>query len=143
MVATALLIHGVPVECINQAAITYMVPAKVIISILATEGGKVGSATMNKNGTEDLGPMQINTSWLTQLAQYGYSRQQIQNDPCVNVMIGSWILSGKIAQNASSTGDYWYGVAGYNSVTPSINARYQSKVKDHYQALNELLEAEK
>jgi soluble lytic murein transglycosylase-like protein len=139
MIASALLVHGVPVECINQAAITYVVPAKVIISILATEGGKVGSATLNKNKTEDLGPMQINTSWLTQLATYGVTREQVQYDPCINVMVGTWILSNKITQTASDSGDYWRGVAGYNSITPAINAKYQSKVRSNYQVLSDSL----
>lgn len=61
---SALLIHGIPIECINRAAITYVVPAKVILSVLATENGKVGTARPNKNGSYDLGPMQINSGWL-------------------------------------------------------------------------------
>src|ERR1700722_7949826 len=111
---SALLIHGVPIECINRAAITYIVPAKVIISVLEVEGGRVGSATPNKNGTVDLGPMQINSSWLPQLAHYGYTRQQLQYDPCVNVLVGTWILSNKITQVATQSSDYWQGVAGYH-----------------------------
>ena len=46
---SALLIHGVPVECINQAAVTYYVPPQVIISVLNVEGGKVGMAKPNTN----------------------------------------------------------------------------------------------
>src|SRR6478609_4211666 len=48
---SALVIHGVPIECINQAAVTYFVPAKIIIAVLATERGKVGMAKPNSNGT--------------------------------------------------------------------------------------------
>ena len=50
---SALEIHGVPVECINQAAIAYHVPATLILSVLAVEGGAVGLASANKNGTVD------------------------------------------------------------------------------------------
>ncbi len=71
--ASALLIHGVPIECINQAAVTYYVPAKVIISVIATEGGNVGLARQNKNGTYDYGPMQVNSSWLATMKKYGYT----------------------------------------------------------------------
>ncbi len=133
--ASTLLIHGVPIECINQAAITYYVPAKVIISVIATEGGKVGLAKENKKGSYDYGPMQINSSWLPTMRKYGYSEQLLRYDPCVNVMAGTWILSNKIAQSR----DYWSGVANYHSVTPSLNARYKIKVLNYYQLLSQIL----
>jgi len=134
-VASALLIHGVPIECINQAAVTYYVPAKVIISVIATEGGNVGAAHPNKNGTYDLGPMQVNTSWLPTIQKYGYTQKLLQYDPCVNVMAGTWILSNKIIQSQ----DYWSGVANYHSVTPMLNARYKLKVLNYYQLLSKIL----
>jgi soluble lytic murein transglycosylase-like protein len=137
---SALLIHGVPIECVNQAAVTYFVPAKIIISVLNVEGGKVGMAKRNTNGTYDYGPMQINSIWLPTIAAYGYTKQQIQYDPCVNVMVGTWILSNRIATTvASSNGDYWRGVAGYHSLTPSLNNKYQNKVLDKYRLLSEVL----
>lgn len=137
---SALLIHDVPVECINQAAVTYYVPAKVIISVLNVEGGRVGTASPNRNGTFDYGPMQINSMWLPKIAAYGYTREQIQYDPCVNVMVGAWILSTKIAQTlAQSSGGYWQGVAGYHSLTPGLNETYQAKVLTNYQQLSQVL----
>ena len=63
---SVLFIHGVPIECINTAAIQYYVPAKIIISVLTIENGRVGEANPNQNGTYDYGPMQINTIWLEQ-----------------------------------------------------------------------------
>ncbi len=137
--ASVLLIHGVPIECINQAAVTYFVPAKVIISVLAVEGGRVGMASPNKNGTFDYGPMQINSIWLPTIAPYGYTRDQIQYDPCVNVMVGAWILSNKISAIAANSNDYWRGVAGYHSATPNLNSRYQTKVLTNYQLLSQVL----
>lgn len=138
---SALVIHGVPVECINQAAVTYYVPAKVIISVLAVERGEVGMASPNKNGTFDYGPMQINSIWLDKIAPYGYTRDQVQNDPCINVMVGTWILSNKIASTIadSGKGDYWRGVAGYHSLTPSLNAKYQTQVLTNYEVLSKVL----
>lgn len=142
MIPSALLIHGVPVECINQAAVTYFVPAKIIISVLDVEGGEPGIARPNRNGTFDYGPMQINTIWLPQIAPYGYTREQVQYDPCINVMVGAWILSRKIASSMEEDGkggDYWRGVAGYHSFTPGLNAHYQSKVLTNYRLLSEVL----
>ena len=94
---SALLIHGVPIECINRAAITYFVPAKVIISVLETENGKNGQAKPNKNGTIDYGVMQINSVWLKKIEHYGYNAKMIQYNPCANVAVGTWILSQRIA----------------------------------------------
>jgi len=137
---SALIIHGVPIECINQAAVTYYVPAQVIISVLGVEGGAVGMASPNKNGTFDYGPMQINTIWLDKVAKYGYTKQQIQYDPCVNVMVGAWILSNKITESvAESKTEFWRGVAGYHSRTPSLNNSYQTKVLTNYQLLSKVL----
>lgn len=132
---SALVIHGVPIECINQAAVAYYVPAKVIISVIATEGGNVGVARQNKNGTYDYGPMQVNSSWLPAIQKYGYTEKLLQYDPCVNVMAGAWILSKKIVQSR----DYWSGVANYHSFTPSLNARYKIKVLNYYQLLSKIL----
>ena len=136
---SALLIHDVPVECINQAAITYYVPAKVIISVLNVENGRAGTASPNKNGTFDYGPMQINSVWLSKIAPYGYTREQIQYDPCINVMVGAWILSTKIADAMQAQGGYWRGVAGYHSLTPDLNENYQSKVLTNYEQLSQIL----
>jgi hypothetical protein len=66
-----LFISDVPLNCINAAAIQYHIPAKLIISILNVERGETGLAQRNKNGSYDLGPMQINTSWWPKLYDYG------------------------------------------------------------------------
>ena len=125
---SALEIHGVPVECINQAAIAYHVPATLILSVLAVEGGAVGLASANKNGTVDYGPMQINSIWLSKIRLYGYTQHQLQYDPCVNVKVGAWILSQNIA-NAATT---WRGVGSYHSHTAILNQQYQTKVSEVY-----------
>ncbi len=128
---SALEIHGVPIECINQAAIAYHVPATLILSVLAIEGGAVGLASANKNGTVDYGPMQINSIWLSKIRLYGYTSHQLQYDPCVNVKVGAWILSQNIA-NASTA---WRGVGSYHSHTAILNQHYQTKVSEVYQLL--------
>jgi soluble lytic murein transglycosylase-like protein len=125
---SALLIGDVPIECINQAAIQYRVPAAIIISVLNTEGGRAGRATSNTNGTYDYGPMQINTVWLKQLQRYGYSTEEIKDNPCTNVWAGTWILS----QRTAHSHDFWYGVGSYNSYQSRPNYRYQQKVSSAY-----------
>ena len=134
MIST-LEIHGVPIECINQAAVAYHVPATLILSVLATEGGHVGLASANKNGTFDYGPMQINSVWVPKIQAYGYTKQQLQYDPCVNVTVGTWILSQNIANSSTA----WRGIGGYHSHIATLNYHYQTKVSEVYQLLSRYL----
>lgn len=133
--SSALVIHDVPIECVNQAAIAYHVPAPLILSVLSVEGGYAGIASRNKNGTYDYGPMQINTIWLSKIKNYGYTKEKIQYDPCANVMVGAWILSTNIA-NANEP---WYGIGGYHSYSPRLNQAYRKKVWDVYDLLSRYL----
>lgn len=119
-----MLFHGVPLECINQAAVTYHVPATMIVSVMKIENGRNGMAVKNKNGTYDLGVMQINSSWLPSLKKYGIDKETLQQDGCMNVMVGSWILARGIAKSEG-----WVGLGNYHSATPKHNKRYREQVK--------------
>lgn len=132
---SALLINDVPIECINEAAIHYNVPATLIISILQVEGGKTGSASKNTNGTFDYGPMQINTIWLDKLKPLGITKEEIQHNPCINVWVGTWILSQRIA----SSDEFWYGVASYHSYSLPKNTVYRHKVVNAFETLTAYL----
>lgn len=130
-----LLIHDVPIECINQAATVYQVPAAMIISILKTEGGRNGDASKNKDGSIDYGPMQINSRHLEKLTKYGITKRDLQYNPCVNVAVGAWILAKSIADGK----DIWHGVGIYHSRTRSFNEKYRNKVKKFYNWIAEIM----
>ena len=134
---SVLIINDVPIECINQAAVTYHVPATVIISVLKAENGHVGDARRNKNGSIDYGPMQINSLWLPKIRPYGYTEQSLQHNPCANVAVGTWIL----AQQILLSKDYWRGVGNYHSHDATRNANYQYKVGSIYSLLTRYLNA--
>jgi soluble lytic murein transglycosylase-like protein len=119
--------HGVPLDCINQAALHHHVPATMIVSVMQIENGRNGTAIKNKNGTYDLGVMQINTSWLSTLKKFGISRSSLQHDACLNVDVGAWILAHSIAKSEG-----WRGVGNYHSATPKFNKIYSAKVKAKY-----------
>lgn len=116
--------------CLLLAAQTYDVPAAVLIGIHQVEGGKVGQAVgPNDNGTYDLGPMQINTVWIPQLAAYwGVSEYQarrwIQDDACTNVGVSAWILRSHL----NRTNSLGTAIAHYHSKTPSIGYAYKRRV---------------
>lgn len=119
-------------DCVQLAADRYELPASVIHAILKVEGGHVGQAVMNSNGTEDLGPMQINTVWLPRLAPFGITRQQLQHDRCINILVGSWILARQLHSAKNMEGPVqrriWWGIGAYHSQTPQHNVKYALKV---------------
>ena len=118
----------VSLHCINHAAIEFNVPAKLIISVLEIERGKVGQVVQNNNKTYDIGPMQINSSWLPTLARYGITQRDLQYDACKNVEVGTWILSKMIAHGK----DLLTGIGDYHSHTTHLNQHYGSMVKINY-----------
>lgn len=85
-------IQDPPAICVHDASVRYGVPASAIRAILATEGGGSGVVHLNKDGSKDLGWMQINTKWLPYFSRYGIRYSVLLNDACVNVAVGTWIL---------------------------------------------------
>lgn len=116
--------------CIFLAAQTYSVPPAVLLGIYQVEGGKVGQAVgPNKNGSYDLGPMQINTIWLPELAsKWGVSQETAQSwvrdDPCTNVGVSAWILRGHLDE----TDNLSQAIAHYHSRTPRFGTPYRGRV---------------
>ena len=116
--------------CILLAAQTYEVPPAVLIGIYQVEGGKIGQEVgPNSNGTYDLGPMQINTVWLPELARrwdvsIPTARRWVRDDACTNAGVAAWILKGHI----NETGNLAQAIAHYHSKTPRFGSVYKRKV---------------
>ena|SRR6185312_13506253 len=121
-------INNVPISCINRAAVEFHVPAPLIVSVLSIERGTTGTISRNKNGTYDMGQMQINSFWLPTLKKYGYSENDIIHDACTNVYVGTWIL----ANNISKSNKVWKGIGNYHSHKYSLNYAYAIKVENIY-----------
>lgn len=115
--------------CLMLASQTYSVPPAVLVGIYKVEGGKVGQEVGNTNGSFDLGPMQINTIWMPELAgNWGVSedtaRKWVRDDACTNVSVAAWILRGHIDE----TGSLSQAIANYHSRTPHFGTNYKQKV---------------
>lgn len=116
--------------CLIIASQTYDVPKSVMFGIYQVERGQIGKSTgPNKNGTYDVGPMQINTVWLPQLAgiwgvSHNTAYKWLQKDPCTNAGVAAWILR----RHYDETGDMWQAIAHYHSKTPHIGKRYRKRV---------------
>lgn len=126
------MINDVPVNCINQAAIIYHVPAALILAVIKQENGRNGQAVKNTNGTYDYGVMQINDIWLPKIATYGYTKNDIQYDACKNVLVGTWILGKSIVEGD----DIWRGVGNYHSHTLRHNLSYRTDILKNYQKIS-------
>ncbi len=131
-----LIINDVPIDCINHAAITYQVPAKLILAVMKNEGGRNGMANVNKNGTVDYGVMQINSSWLSKISAYGYTAHDLQYDSCKNVHVGAWILSKSLADGQSA----WTGIGDYHSHTKNLNLSYSATVEHNLDKINAIVD---
>lgn len=125
----------VPLHCINEAAIEYNIPAKLLITLLQVERGKRGQLIRNKNGSYDIGPAQINSSWLPELKAHGITQAQVQFDPCINIKVGAWIAAKAIA----SEKDLLAGIGDYHSHTKLYNQSYSQKIRIHFTKLHVLL----
>lgn len=62
--------------CIERAAAHYQAHPDLVRAVLRTEGGKVGQIRRNKNGTFDMGPMQVNSVHLPELARFGITQKR-------------------------------------------------------------------
>lgn len=123
------MLEQVIASCLFLAAETYKVPPAVMLGIMSVEGGRVGQAVKNTNGSYDLGPMQINTLWMPQLAKHwgvteATALKWVRDDPCTNIHVSAWILR----QHINETGSLSTAVGYYHSRTPQYSARYKRKV---------------
>jgi len=116
-------------NCITTAAETYHLSLTLFKGVLRTEGGGVGVVHWNGNGTYDIGPAQINSTWLPRLLEAGINRDMVLNDGCLNVTIGAWILAQAMkGADPAQAADFWRHVGDYNSSTPHWNQRYAALV---------------
>ena len=116
--------------CMALVAALNQVPPRALAAIAAVEGGQPGQASRNRDGTEDLGPMQVNTRWLPTIAAamgatVENARTRLLSDPCFNVSAGAAILRTYLAE---TRGNLLQAVGDYHSHTPLLNQAYQARV---------------
>lgn len=126
------LFAGVPAyACWDDAAARYQVNSTLLHAIARTESALNPQAiNRNRNGSRDIGLMQINSTWLPVLAIHGIAERDLF-DPCTNIYIGAWIL----AQNFQRLGNGWNAVGAYNARTPALRRAYAWKVYRNLQAV--------
>lgn len=105
--------------CFNEAGARYHIDPRLLRSISKVESGfKPGAIGYNRNKrgqitSRDYGLMQINSTHVAKLRDMGVlqSEQDLLNKPCLNVMVGAWIL----ARHLQVCGVTWECLGSYNA----------------------------
>jgi soluble lytic murein transglycosylase-like protein len=111
-------------DCLEDAATFHRVNVALVRAIAQQESGMRSNAVnVNRDGSEDIGLMQINSSWLPKLARWGITRERLF-DACVNSYVGTWILASNIKQFGAT----WKAVGAYNAVSSSKQLIYATNI---------------
>jgi len=111
--------------CFEQASLTYNINPLLLWAIAKVESNfNPYALNKNKDGSYDIGIMQINSSHLKTLEKYGLIDKRHIWEPCYNIYVGAWILS-KCIQKFGYT---WEAIGCYNAVSPWKRKKYSYKV---------------
>lgn len=124
--------------CWDQAAAYHGVDPWLLYAIAYTESTHNPNAVSrpNRNGTYDIGLMQINSVHIPTLRAHGIDPSSLKN-ACASTYIGAWVLSSKIRRY----GYTWQAIAAYNVGSLDTPARirvgqaYAKKVYSNYDRL--------
>ena len=112
------------IVCSIAAAAKYEIPAHVLLAVAEKENGRAGQWVRNSsNGSDDVGPLQFNTNYLRELAQYGITPSHVAAAGCYPFDLAAWRLRKHIRYD---TGDLWTRAANYHSRTPQFNQIYRA-----------------
>ncbi|MBA4090089.1 MAG: murein transglycosylase [Sphingobium sp.] len=116
-------------NCISRAAAGRPWLELTLFAIRKQEGGWIGAQVLNGNGSVDLGPMQVNSWWVTRVAKMVSRREDdvrrwLRYDACFNVDVARWIFLAAL----HDTKDFWRAVGVYHSPTRQLQLRYARAV---------------
>ncbi|ODP36396.1 MULTISPECIES: lytic transglycosylase domain-containing protein [Sphingomonas] len=116
-------------QCIKAASGHHGWLEKTLWGLRDQEGGWIGAKIANRDGSHDLGPLQINSWWISKFAAATGKpapsiRWWLTHDACFNVSAARWIFLSGLAL----TSDYWKAVGTYHSPTAWRQRRYALSV---------------
>ena len=131
-------------DCISAAASTYRLPPAVLVILLNVENGRLGEVSSNSNHTVDIGPMQVNDSWLPKLAAHWKASKEetyraLRDEVCANIEGGAWILRQALDE---ANGNLWEGVGLFHSHKEAHKTDYLRKVFQQVMRLEKQVSAE-
>jgi hypothetical protein len=115
--------------CIRAAAQGKSWLEKTLWGLRDQEGGWLGAAVLNTNGSHDLGPLQINSWWVPRIASLvgrpaAHVRVWLQTDACFNAAAARWIFLTALAESQN----YWKAIGIYHSPTLWRQRSYAASV---------------
>ena len=79
--------------CFEEAGEAWDIDPLLLVSVAIAESGLSPEVVRkNRNGTFDVGLMQINSSHSRFLKAAGIDVEELRSDPCTNVLVGAYIL---------------------------------------------------
>jgi hypothetical protein len=116
--------------CMAGVAAFYHLPPRVLPAIQAVEGGHAGVVHLNRDGSQDLGVMQVNTRWIGPIAHAtGLAAEAVQrrltDDTCFNIAVAGAIMRAYLDE---ARGDLMLAIGYYHSHTPWLNQAYRTRV---------------
>ena len=122
---------AVPDHCFSAAASRYGLDASLLRAVAQAESGMnpmaVNESHASRTRSRDIGVMQINTSWLPQLAGYGIKQEHLF-DACTNVAVGAWILASEFAKRGTT----WDAVGAYNAACSQLKGAACQAARSRY-----------
>ncbi|KWK69608.1 lytic transglycosylase [Burkholderia ubonensis] len=123
-------------DCFTKAGERHGIDPLLLAAIAKVESAMNPRAmNHNRNGTYDIGLMQINSSHLPRLIKVGVTHKRLIDEPCTSIDTGASILAGFIERH----GYTWNAVGAYNAGSspkrePARKA-YATKVWREYRQL--------
>jgi len=123
--------------CFNEAGEKYQINPLLLKAIAQIESAMNPKAlNHNRNGSVDIGLMQINSIHMPRLIKNGITKEKLMTDACTSVMVGAEILAGFIYQ----FGYTWRAVGSYHAGSAQgrddVRQLYVIKVSQEYQRLS-------
>lgn len=136
-----LLSQSALANCWNSAGRYYHVDPWLLFAVAEVESDMNPYAVgYNRDGTRDVGLMQINSTHFPELERKGVDEYRLMTEPCTSIMVGASILSGMI----KVYGYNWEAVGAYNAGLKKENFPqrmvYARKVWKKYQQIKQLMQ---
>lgn len=113
-------------QCIELVSAQLQTDPLPVHLLHEVEGGWEGAVRANTNGSEDLGPMQVNSIHLPEFAALGISREDVRdNRGCRNVFVA---VSLYLRHLTESEGNVAMAIARYHSKSAVHASAYLSRI---------------